>query len=194
MNLFKALILAFMFLLISLSASAKSFDVSPPFNVSDNGLTIEGSYGSGMLALSFSSDDGEPLNAGFFILNASGKQVAEKRLLDSPKITESISLSYGDYSIVVSNAKTGYQEPKINLSIPSPETAAAGESTFYSTSNPLAFLSGNIPLILVIILAVLLVIFFIGKSRDKKLKGITGEHPMRDSSPGESLSQGGEVQ
>ena len=157
---------------------------------------------TGNIQPTLSKDESASVNGVYakkvIILDASGKQVAEGRLLNSPKLTERVSLSYGNYSIIVGNAKTGYQEPKINLTLSQPEAVetATGESTFYATSNPFSpsTISSNIPLILIGILVVLLLVFFTGRSRDKKLKEITGEHPMRDSALEKDLVQRGEEQ
>ncbi len=153
------------------AVNAESFDAVLPFTVQDNGLNVSGSF-SGNFNLSVSSQNNEPINAAFFILDSENNQVFEQSIENTTSFSQSISLEPGEYALIFNNKKTGFQNPKIYFNL-----ARHGENSGMATTTP-NLLS---PLNILIILAVLivLIVFVFGRGKDKKLKAITGKHPTK---------------
>ena len=155
-------------MLIAPIAAAKTFNVGPSFDVSDSGIDVKGNYSNGTLTITFSNTDGSSLNGNFYILDAQQDQVSEGELKDASEIRKEIPLEYGDYLLVINNADTGYQEPKLNISI------TVENAVQYTPSNalPIAFLLDNWWVLVVVILVISALLYIIGKKREKSQGGL----------------------
>ncbi len=186
----KTIFLILLFLFFS-SVFAKNFTETTPFELTDNFFNVKANYFNGQLILTVKSLNESKMSGTVSLFDSSfNKLFLKKKLNGLFDFEEKIVLEKGEYVLFFNNFITKRQSPKIFITL---NDAVGVQEKFVSsvgveTQKPVSsveFLKEQksslfLPFLFFVICIILVVVFYVGQKRDKELKELTGEHPMRE--------------